>query len=134
MSKEKSPLLTLRIDKWLWAARFFKTRRLASDAISGGKVHINGQRTKPSKEIKLNDELQINKNGYQWDIVIEGLSAQRRPASEAALLYKEAEESLNRRQALVALNKDTYASTPRAERPNKKQRRQIHRFKKADYS
>ena len=134
MSKEKQSLLTLRIDKWLWAARFFKTRRLASDAISGGKVHINGQRTKPSKDIKINDQLQINKNGYQWDIVVEGLNAQRRPASEATLLFKESEESIRRRQALLALNKDTYASTPRAERPNKKQRRQIHRFKKADYS
>jgi len=134
LSKEKQSLLTLRIDKWLWAARFFKTRRLASDAISGGKVHINGQRTKPSKDIKINDQLQINKNGYQWDIVVEGLNAQRRPASEATLLFKESEESIRRRQALLALNKDTYASTPRAERPNKKQRRQIHRFKKADYS
>lgn len=134
MSKVKLPLLTLRIDKWLWAARFFKTRRLASDAISGGKVHINGQRTKPSKDIRLNDELQIHKNGYKWDIAIKGLSAQRRPASEAALLYEESEKSLKRRQALLALNKDTYTSTPRAERPNKKQRRQIHRFKKADYS
>lgn len=125
-----SPVLTKqRLDKWLWAARFFKTRRLASDAIAGGKVHINGQRVKPSKEVRINDALQINKSGYSWDIAILGLNAQRRPASEAVLLYQETEESLKRRQDQTALNKDIYASAPQSERPNKKQRRQIHRFK-----
>ncbi len=123
MAKEKQALLKLRLDKWLWAARFFKTRRLASDAISGGKVHVNGQRVKPSKEVQINDLLQINKVGYRWGGTILGLNTQRRPASEASTLH---------RKKLIALNKAIYASAPQSERPNKKQRRQIHRFKQAD--
>ncbi|MGB1702191.1 MAG: RNA-binding S4 domain-containing protein [Cycloclasticus sp.] len=121
-----------RLDTWLWAARFFKTRRLATEAISGGKVHLNGQRTKPSKDVRVGDELQISKTGYSWEINILGLNAKRRPAKEATLLYSEKEESFNRRQALIALNKDMNASAPQSERPNKKQRRQIHRFKQSD--
>jgi len=121
-----------RLDTWLWAARFFKTRRLATEAISGGKVHLNGQRTKPSKDVHIGDELQISKMGYSWEINILGLNAKRRPAKEATLLYSEKEESFNRRQALIALNKDMNASAPQSERPNKKQRRQIHRFKQSD--
>lgn len=121
-----------RLDTWLWAARFFKTRRLATEAISGGKVHLNGQRTKPSKDVRIGDELQISKMGYCWEINILGLNAKRRPAKEATLLYNEKEESFNRRQALIALNKDMNASAPQSERPNKKQRRQIHRFKQSD--
>lgn len=134
LTKALQTLTKLRLDKWLWAARFFKTRRLASDAVSGGKVHVNGQRAKPSKDIHIDDTLHISKNGYQWDVIIKGLNIQRRPASEAVLLYTESEDSLNRRQTLRALNKDIYASTPQSDRPNKKQRRQIHRFKKADLS
>jgi len=128
--KQKQALSKLRLDKWLWAARFFKTRRLASEAITGGKVHLNNQRVKPSKEIQIDDSLSIGKAGYTWDITIIGLNAQRRPASEAVLLYMESEESQKRRQTLVSFNKDLYASTPQSERPNKKQRRQIHRFKR----
>lgn len=132
MAKEKKELLKLRIDKWLWVARFFKTRRLASDAITGGKVHVNGQRVKPSKEIQINDQLQINKAGYSWDVCILGLHTQRRPACEAVMLYEESEQSIERRKKQLALNKDIYASAPQSERPNKKQRRQIHRFKQID--
>ncbi|MBL4743116.1 MAG: RNA-binding protein [Cycloclasticus sp.] len=129
MSKQKPPLDKQRLDTWLWAARFFKTRRLSTEAISGGKVHVNGQRAKPSKEVRPDDELQINKAGYSWDITILGLNAQRRPASEASLLYIEGEKSQQRRQDLADLNRDINASAPQSERPNKKQRRQIHRFK-----
>ncbi|ORU94641.1 MAG: RNA-binding protein [Cycloclasticus sp. symbiont of Bathymodiolus heckerae] len=102
---------------------------LASDAIAGGKIHFNGQRVKPSKEIQVNDALTINKSGYNWSITVAGLNNQRRPASEAVLLYIESEESQKRRHDLISLNKDMYASVPQSERPNKKQRRQIHRFK-----
>lgn len=129
MTKEKTALLKQRLDKWLWVARFFKTRRLASEAISGGKVHVNNQRVKSSKDVKTGDSLQINKAGYHWEVSVQGLNAQRRPASEAALLFEETAQSAQKRQELTTLNKDMYASTPQSERPNKKQRRQIHRFK-----
>lgn len=118
-----------RLDKWLWAARFYKTRRLASEAIAGGKVHVNGQRVKASKEIQLDDNVQISKAGYLWELSICGLNKQRRPASEAVHLYQESESSQLRRQKLIDFNKDLYASTPQSDRPTKKQRRQIHRFK-----
>lgn len=132
MKQSKPPLEKQRLDKWLWAARFFKTRRLATEAISGGKVHVNSQRVKPSKEVQPDDTLRISKNNYIWDITVLGLNSQRRPAVEATLLYCEDEASLKRRQESIALNKDLYASAPQSERPNKKQRRQIHRFKQTD--
>ena len=131
-TEEKLKLETQRLDKWLWAARFYKTRRLAAEAISGGKVHINGNRAKPSKDIKTLDKLSISKNTYIWEITILGINAQRRPAKEAVLLYQEDEASLQRRLEKIAFKKASEASHPRAERPNKKQRRQIHRFKYSD--
>lgn len=132
MKQSKPALEKQRLDKWLWAARFFKTRRLATEAISGGKVHVNSQRVKPSKEVQPDDTLRISKNNYIWEITVLGLNSQRRPAVEATLLYCEDEASLKRRQDSIALNKDLYASAPQSERPNKKQRRQIHRFKQTD--
>jgi len=123
---------SIRIDKWLWTARFFKTRKLAAEAVSGGKVHINGQRCKPSKEIKLGMELSITKEPYQWSLVVVAINSHRRPAKEAILLYEEDQDSINKRQAEIIQQKQQRALTPHAERehrPNKKQRRQIHRFK-----
>ena len=84
-----SQLESLRLDKWLWAARFFKTRKLAAEAVSGGKVHLNGQRTKPSKDVKIDSHIVIHKDQFSWDITVLGINAQRRPAAEAVLLYKE---------------------------------------------
>lgn len=131
MSTEQSD--SIRLDKWLWAARFYKTRRLAAEAISGGKVHVNGQRAKPGKDIKIGAHLQIHKEPYRWDIVVTGLNAQRRPAQEAALLYEETPESQAKRQAEVARRREENALRITSDRrPNKKQRRQIHRFKRAD--
>ena len=70
-------LESIRIDKWLWTARFFKTRSLAADAVSGGKIHCNKQRVKPSKEIKIGANLSIHKEGYEWDITVTGIAKQR---------------------------------------------------------
>ena len=123
---------SIRIDKWLWTARFFKTRKLAAEAVSGGKVHINGQRCKPSKEVKLGTELTITKEPYHWNLVVAAINSHRRPAKEAMLLYEEDQDSINKRQAEIILQKEQRALMPHAERehkPNKKQRRQIHRFK-----
>ena len=126
------PLESIRIDKWLWTARFFKTRKLASEAVSGGKVQLNGQRCKASKEVKITTILSITKGSLQWNIVITGLNSHRRPAKEAILLYEEEQSSINKRLELIALEKEQRALLPISEldrRPNKKQRRQIHRFK-----
>jgi len=129
-----SELESLRIDKWLWTARFFKTRKLASEAVSGGKVHLNGKRCKPSKEVKIGSHLSIHKDQYSWDLKVLGLNHQRRPASEAILLYEETTESHDKRQQQIIQNKEQRQFLPHSEterRPNKKQRRQIHRFKQS---
>ena len=122
----------VRIDKWLWAARFFKTRHLAADAVNGGKVHVNGQRCKPSRDLKVGDVVTITKDQNQWEIRVTDLNKQRRPAKEAATLYSEDEASINKRLQQIELRKQQQALMPASERerrPNKKQRRQIHRFK-----
>ncbi len=124
----------IRLDKWLWAARFFKTRKLATDAINGGKVHLNGQRTKPGKEIKEGNELKISKNGYTWDITVLGVTGQRRSAKDAALLYQETPESHAKRQQQILEQreqKELFNFTGIDHKPNKKERRLIHRFKQS---
>jgi ribosome-associated heat shock protein Hsp15 len=123
------PVDKLRLDKWLWAARFFKTRQMATDAINGGKVHLNGQRTKPGKEISVGSQLRITKHPYTWDITVIALSAQRRPAKEAALLYQETSESSSQRQAETIRRREEIGTQPER-RPSKKDRRLIHRFKR----
>lgn len=123
---------SLRIDKWLWTARFFKTRKQAADAVSGGKVHINGQRCKPAKEVKAGVELSITKEPYQWNLTVVAINSHRRPAKEAVLLYQEDQKSIDKRQQQIILQKQQRAlmnHTEREQKPNKKQRRQIHRFK-----
>ncbi len=122
----------VRIDKWLWAARFFKTRGLAAEAVNGGKVHVNGQRCKPGKEIKTGDVVTISKDQYSWEVSVTELNKQRRPAKEAVLLYDENQASKLKRQQQIEQQKQQQAlqhPSERERRPNKKQRRQIHRFK-----
>ena len=122
----------VRIDKWLWAARFFKTRGLAAEAVNGGKVHVNGQRCKPGKDVNIGDVITVSKDQYTWEIRVTDLNKQRRPAKEAVMLYSEDQASIEKRQKQVELHKQQQAlqqPSERERRPNKKQRRQIHRFK-----
>ncbi len=121
----------VRIDKWLWAARFFKTRALAKAAIEGGKVHMAGQRVKASKELKAGTELTIRQGWDEKQIQVDGLSDKRRGATEAAALYTETEQSIIERERRAAERKAASSSHyPPDQRPNKKQRRQIHRFQR----
>ncbi|GBG15067.1 ribosome-associated heat shock protein Hsp15 [Novimethylophilus kurashikiensis] len=118
-----------RLDKWLWAARFFKTRGLAVDAIDGGKVRVDGLRAKASKELRLGNEVRVTREDGEWTVIVRGLSLQRRPAAEAVLLYEETEESKTRRLALAEQRKAEYGERERgAGRPTKRDRRLIHRF------
>ena len=120
----------LRLDKWLWAARFFKTRSQAKAAIEGGKVQMDGQRVKVSREVAVGDVLHIRQGWDQREVVVTGLSGQRRGATEAQLLYQETPASIARREAEGAARKAAGGMIDRPPgRPDKKQRRQIHRFK-----
>ena len=118
----------VRIDKWLWAARFFKTRAIAKTAIESGKVQIDGQKSKPSRLLEVGVVLTIRQGFDSKTIEVVGISEQRRSASEAQKLYIESTESIEQREKLAAERKAFNISTPTSERPNKKQRRQIHRF------
>lgn len=123
-------VLKTRLDKWLWAARFYKTRHLAAEAINGGHVHHNGHRVKPSRVIQVGDTLTINKTPFTFEIIVEGLSVRRGPAKEAQLLYTELEDSIKKRETLAAQRKLDAAQFPHAERrPDKRDRRRIIRFK-----
>lgn len=120
----------LRIDKWLWAARFFKTRSLAAEAVAGGKVKVNGERVKPAKTVRPGDELRIQIGPYARVVLVRGLSGRRGPASEAVLLYEESEESRAVREALAARLAAERIYRPAAKgRPGKKERRALIRLK-----
>ena len=118
-----------RLDKWLWAARFFKTRSLATDAVSGGKIRLNDAPSKPAREVKVGDRLDIFNGETRWQVVVQGLSEKRGPAPEARLLYTETAESVTAREA--EQQRRHFASEPAAElhgRPTKRDRRQMNRF------
>jgi ribosome-associated heat shock protein Hsp15 len=130
MTDSKPEMQKLRLDKWLWAARFFKTRSLAKAAIEGGKVHLGGHRVKVSREVSVGETLQIRQGWDEKVIEILALSGQRRGATEAQLLYRETEQSIARRESEAAARKAAGGMIERpASRPSKKQRRQIHKFK-----
>jgi ribosome-associated heat shock protein Hsp15 len=119
----------VRIDKWLWAARFYKTRGLAADAIDGGKVRYDGERPKPAKEVKVGAVLRITRPDGEWEVIVRGLSAQRRGAPEAALLYEETEQSRQRREQAALVHEADHAMRDRGMgRPTKRDRRLIKRF------
>ena len=116
-----------RMDKWLWAARFFKTRSLAKDAIEGGKVHCEGQRVKVSKEVNIGLILTIRQGFEDKTVKVTALSEVRRGAPEAQALYEETTESVTKREDHAAQRKAQNLAHP-DHRPNKKERRQIHKF------
>jgi ribosome-associated heat shock protein Hsp15 len=123
------PADRLRIDKWLWAARFFKTRSLAAQAVEGGRVRLNGARVKPAKDVKPGDELAIHIGELEWVIDVRALSVRRGPAEVARLLYEEREESRARRQAAI----DARKALPEPAfglrgRPTKRDRRMLKRL------
>lgn len=130
MSKHPLPTTQVRLDKWLWAARFFKTRNLAKQAIEGGKVHYDGARSKVSKEVEIGARLTVRQGWDEKELAVTALSDQRRGAAEAQLLYQETEQSIQRRENEAGQRKALQGTgLISKERPNKKQRRQIHRFK-----
>jgi ribosome-associated heat shock protein Hsp15 len=123
----------MRIDKWLWAARFYKTRSLASDAVDGGHVEVNGDRAKPSKQLREGDTLRIRLNQNTHVVIVRGMSERRGPASEARLLYEETEESRVERERLAEQRR--LAPPPLYEdggRPTKRDRRDMAKVKRRD--
>jgi ribosome-associated heat shock protein Hsp15 len=121
----------IRIDKWLWAARFFKTRSLAAEAVNGGKIEVNGTRAKPSRIMRLGDILSIRRGTCEWTVVVKGLAKLRGPAPEAQLLYEETEGSIRKREvasAQLKFQRPTEFNAPG--RPSKKDRRAVLRFTK----
>jgi ribosome-associated heat shock protein Hsp15 len=122
---------TIRIDKWLWAARFFRTRGLAAEAVAGGKVEINGSHAKPSRMVRRGDQLTIRRGVYQWTVTVKDVSKLRGPAAQAQTLYEETAESVERREAAMAQMR--FERPPEFElpgRPSKKDRRAMARFTK----
>ena len=124
---------SIRLDKWLWAARFFKTRALATEAVSGGKVHLNDNRVKPGREVKVGDHLTIHRGGYTFELTVLGINKQRRPAKEAQLLYEESEDSIEKREKQAEMQRLANSGQAFSDhRPNKRERRHIIKFTRKD--
>lgn len=121
----------IRLDRWLWAARFFKTRGLAAEAVAGGRVHLNGARTKPAKPTRVGDTLSIQRAELETVVVVRGLAEQRRPAPAAMALYEETAASIAAREAFVAARRAEAAGRlERAGRPTKHARRESIRLRR----
>lgn len=125
---------SVRLDKWLWAARFFKTRSLAAEAVSGGKVEINRARAKAGRNIHIGDQLSIRRGPYEWTVTVKNISKHRGPATEAQHLYEESEESKQKREEISAqLKIERPPEFNIRGRPSKKARRAILRFTKRSW-
>ena len=121
---------SVRLDKWLWAARFYKTRALAKDMINGGKVHYNGQRSKSSKNAELGAKIRIRQGHDDREVIITKLSEQRQSAAIAQTLYQETEQSITKREFNAEARRLNILNNPAPDhKPDKKQRRQLLRFK-----
>ncbi|MDG1012638.1 MAG: S4 domain-containing protein [Luminiphilus sp.] len=130
MTDKLNKLAKVRVDKWLWAARFFKTRSLAKAAIEGGKVQLDGQRVKVSREITTGDRLTIRQGWDEKSITIVALSDQRGPATTAQALYEESKESIARRERETLLRRAAGGLNKPNHRPDKHERRQISRLRR----
>jgi len=125
-------LETQRLDIWLWAARFFKTRTLATEAVAGGKVQLGGQRTKPAKQIRTGATLTVRRGDSEWEVVVKTLSKQRRPAKEAILLFEETQQSQDRRADIANKRREeSPVRTGHLRKPTKKDRRELARLKRS---
>lgn len=120
----------VRLDKWLWAARFYKTRALAAEAIDGGKVDVNDSRAKRAKMVQVGDAVRIRHTPFEHVVIVRGVSERRGPASVAATLYEETAESKTKRAALVTQIRSMPAGDWDTGRPTKRDRREIERFRK----
>jgi len=121
--------LRVRIDKWLWAARFYKTRSLAAQAIEAGQVRVGGERVKTAHAVRAGEVVTVRKSGYVWEVTVTALSDRRGGAAEAALLYRESEASIAAREALARQHREAAAANPRyTGRPTKRQRRKLEDF------
>ena len=135
MDDDKNHAADIRADKWLWAARFFKTRSLAAEAVSGGKIEINGERAKPSRVVRIGDKVGIRRGPYEWTIIVKDASRLRGSAPQAQQLYEETEESRRKREAaIVQLKLERPPELDVPGRPSKKDRRAIQRFTKRGWS
>jgi len=126
-----APAHGLRVDKWLWAARFYKTRSLAAEAVSGGKVHVNERRVKPARTVRPGDRLEIRRGPDVMTIVVEGVSERRGPAAYAQQLYSETEESYTAREEARERRRATREAVPMPSpnhRPHRRDRRRLRRF------
>jgi ribosome-associated heat shock protein Hsp15 len=119
----------LRVDKWLWAARFYKTRSIAADAVETGKVLVNGAQAKPARALKVDDALQIRTAVADFTVHVTGLSSRRGPAAEAAKLYRETAQSRQAREDAKLLRKDVHPDARSKGRPTKRTRRELHKFR-----
>lgn len=128
--KENTPAGKVRVDKWLWAARFFKTRSLAASAIDGGKVSVNGERARRSRLLELGDEVTVRINQDEWTLVVRRLSERRGPAAEARTLYEETADSLRERERKAEMRRMAAPTFHFSEgKPSKKDRRSLRRLK-----
>ena len=137
MTGQNVPVDKLRIDKWLWAARFFKTRGMASEAVTGGKVHIDGERVKPARPVKVGQLVEVSKGTYRFVVVVDQLIERRGPASVAQTMYTETDDSLRVRQAQqqrISADRIVSRGEREAGRPNKRDRRLLQKIKGKDNS
>jgi ribosome-associated heat shock protein Hsp15 len=119
----------IRFDKWLWAARFYKTRSLAAQAIEAGQARVADERVKPARTLKVGETASVRKGGFVWEVTVTALSDRRGGAAEAALLYRESEASIAAREALAAQKRAAAEASPRyTGRPTKRQRRKLEDF------